>query len=237
MVKKNIVFPSIITLIIILLFFLISCTPQVKTGISSQPSEKAVLPSLHPEISALLNKNKDISNYNYLYDADKTEGYAVYRVGNKLKKVYTEPLKMGSNLFLNSFYLDLEKKTVFGVCDKLGVTCTEQWNKAYPLDFFSQEIADSPRDLAQRVPATARIAGGENVESRATEIIEYINADGKLERLSLDKFYGLPLKQVIYSSADTKGTIVVKHTYTHLAVGQLKESDVALPEGIKIISQ
>ena len=236
MAKKITALLSIITLIIAFLIFLTSCAPTINKTTSSLSSEKATPQVIDPEITALLNKNKEVTNYNYLYDAEKTEGYAVNRVGNKIKKVYTEPLKMGSKLFFNSFYLDLEKKTVFGVCDKLGVTCTEQWNKAYPLDFFSQEIADSPQDLAQRVPATAKIVGGENVESRSTEIIEYINADEKLERLSLDKFYGLPLKQVIYSSADSKSAIVVKHLYTRLAVGQLKESDVALPEGIKIMS-
>ncbi|MBI2666708.1 hypothetical protein HYX13_03795 [Candidatus Woesearchaeota archaeon] len=75
----------------------------------------------------------------------------------------------------------------------------------------------------------------ENVDGRSTEIIEDLNIEGKLERLSLDKFYGLPLKQVIYSSADPKSEMEVKHTYTRLGVGQLKEKDVILPEEVTVV--
>jgi len=238
---------EILVILVISIFLLSACTPaveKVSTSEKSSPAEKkvssgevppVVLPPLDFEIAALLNKNKEATNYNYVYDAEKTQGYAVYRLGNKVKKVYSEPLKMDANIFLNTFYLDLEKKTAFGICDKLGVTCSEQWNKAYPLDFSTQETALSPLDLANAVPITAKIFGGESVDGRSTEIIEYLNAEGKLERLSLDKFYGLPIKQVIYSSADAKSEVEVKHTYTRLAIGQLKESDVSLPEGVEMV--
>ncbi len=222
----------------LLIFLLVACTPQVSETIplpepssgtqwgSIQPSSRVQEPAPNAEIIELLEKNKDATNYHYVYDAEKADGYEVFISGSKVKKVYLDTKPLRGDIFYNTIYLNRETKTAVGICNKPGVTCGAIWNKAFVLDYDKEKISSTPVELLSRV-SNPQEAGSEVLLSRELTIIEFTNADGKKERWSVDDFYGLPSRQAVYSPDDEVEEI---HTFIKLSVGQVREEEVTLPE-------
>lgn len=229
---------KIFLLIGLLIFLLVACTPQVSETIplpepssgtpwgSIQPRSRVQEPAPNAKIIELLEKNKDATNYHYVYDAEKGDGYEVFVLGSKAKKVYLDAKPLRGDIFYNTIYLNRETKTAVGICNKPGVTCGAIWNKAYAVDYELENIAPTPVEILDQV-RNPQEAGSEVLLSRELTIIEFTNADGKKERWSVDDFYGLPSRQVIYS-ADAE--IEESHTFIKLSVGQVQEEEVTLPE-------
>ena len=188
-------------------------------------------PRMNTVMEELVNKNKQATNYNYAFDAQDARGYEVYRIGNKIKKVYTDTVQLRNEVYYNKVYLDLDAQKAIGICDKSGITCSDIWNQAFEIDIEKENIYPSPVEIMNQVNY-AESVGSENFDDRALTIIEYTNPAGNKERLSVDKYYGLPLRQVIY---DADGIIKEKHTFTKIAVGQLQEEDVTLPPQYKVV--
>ena len=228
----------IIVAAVILVLFLISCTSPAPETTSSpeessgtqwgtiQPSSRVKEPAPNADIVALLQRNKDVTNYHYVFDADKVEGYEVFISGSNVKKVYIDAKPLRGDIFYNTIYLNRETKTAVGICNKPGVTCGAIWNKAYIVDYESENIGPTPVEMIDTVRNPQEV-GSEVMLNRDLTIIEFINADGKKERWSLDDFYGLPSRQVIYSSDEE---IEESHTFIKLSVGQVQEEEVRLPE-------
>jgi len=227
--------------LIFLILFLVSCTkeipeaapaPEPSSGTqwgSIQPSSRVKEPAQNAEIMALLEKNKDVTNYHYVFDADNAGGYEVFILGSKIKKAYLEAKPLRGDIFYNTIYLDMETKTAIGLCNKPGVTCGAIWNKAYALDYELENVGPTPAEIIAKVRNPQEV-GSEVLMNRALTIIEYVNSEGNKERLSLDNFYGLPSRQAIYSSAEDGAEIEESHTFTRLSVGQVREEEITLPE-------
>lgn len=227
----------IIVATLILVLFLISCTPKIQQTIPApepssetqwgtiQPSSRVKEPTPNAEIIALLQRNKDATNYHYSFDADKVEGYEVFIFGSNVKKVYVDTKPLRGDVFYNTVYLNRETKTAVGICNKPGVTCGAIWNKAYVVDYESENIAPTPVEMINTARNPQEV-GSEVMLNRDLTIIEFMNSDGKKERWSLDDFYGLPSRQEIYSVDDE---IEESHTFIKLSVGQVREEDVTLP--------
>lgn len=223
--------------IIVLVLFIISCTPEISdttptpTPVDSkwgsiQPSSRVKEPTSNAQIVALLEKNKEATNYHYVFDADKAEGYEIFLLGSKVKKVYTDTRYLRGDIFYDIIYMDKERKTAIGICNKPGTTCSGIWNNAYALEYDTQEGGPTPTDILSQVHNPQEV-GSEVLMNRALTIIEYINPQERRERLSLDNYYGLPSRQVIYGSDDNED-IIESHTFTKLSVGQVEDEDVTL---------
>lgn len=222
---------------IVLFLFLISCTSDVvqdtpalapaesKWG-SIQPRSRVKEPAPNADILALLGRNKDSTNYHYMFDADNAQGYEVFILGAKVKKEYTDTRHLRGDIFYNIIYLDQDARTAFGICTKPGTSCSSAWNKVYVVDYDMENIGTTPIDIVKQVHNPQKV-GSEMLMNRALTIIEYINADEKRERLSLDDYYGLPSRQVIYSADDE---IEESHTFTRLSVGDVDEEDIMLSQ-------
>lgn len=229
---------KIFLLIGLLIFLLVACTPKVsETAPLSEPASGTQWGSIQPrsrveelatnaEIIELLAKNKDAANYHYMFDADKSEGYEVFILGSKVKKVYLDTKPLRGDIFYNTIYLNRETKTAVGICNNPGVSCGAIWNKAYPLDYSKENISPTPVEILSRA-SNPREAGSEVLLNRELTIIEFINVEGKKERWSVDNFYGLPSRQAVYSPDDE---IEESHTFIKLSVGQVREEEVTLPE-------
>ncbi|HLC70643.1 MAG TPA: hypothetical protein VJI32_01460 [Candidatus Nanoarchaeia archaeon] len=228
---------SLVLSSIILVLFIISCTPEIsdttptltpadsKWG-SIQPNSRVKEPAPNAEILSLLEKNKEATNYHYMFDADNADGYEVFILGSKVKKVYTDTRHLRGDIFYNAIYLDQGTRTALGICNKPGTSCSSAWNKVYVVDYDLENIGTTPIDIVTQVHNPQKV-GSEVLMNRALTIIEYINADGNRELLSLDNYYGLPSRQVIYASDDDEN-IEESHTFTRLSVGEVDEEDVTL---------
>ncbi|MBI5133580.1 MAG: hypothetical protein HZA83_02605, partial [Thaumarchaeota archaeon] len=203
--------------------------PNSKPKITIIPPEEKPKPTYEPDVAVLLQKAHAVSSYRYTFDAAKSDTYDYFVNGNKVKKVYLEPVKIRDLIYYNEVYLDLNLKTAVGVCTKGVSSCTTAWKKAYPLSFEKEEVILTPLETIIDVPYSAHVVGEELFDGQETSIVEYINTQGRMVRLWMDQYTGLPLKQVIYSvDADTEKELV-KHTFTRVILG-VKKSEVTFPE-------
>ncbi len=230
--------------VLALLVLLVSCVPtpqetapeqQTVVVVEDEPIQKTVSRrSSQPAASepgdnaltTLLSKNADAQNYYYLFDANKAGGYYVSAYGSKIKKEYSDTIRLNNEFSYNKVFLDTSTKKAIAICDKGGITCRSVWNKAQELPYEMQKIYPSPVDIARGVRSPKKI-GTQVLQERETTIIDYWNGQGMKERLYVDNYYGLPLKQVILGD---DGSILEEHLFTQLSVGHVTEGDVILPQ-------
>ncbi len=228
--------------------FLVACIPppvgapetvSSAEPIASQPRSRTIQPEaptrspattssgIDPEAKALLDKSRGATNYVYLFDASKPGAYYVYVRGNKIKKAYLDEQKLNKEIYYSAVYLDLDMKTAVATCEIPGTLCGSYWKKAYPALFNTEADILTPIELVDQV-SVATLVGTERFENRDLKLIEYTNEDGRRERLGIETYYGLPMKQIVYRSSEEE-EILTQHTFTKLSVGQVKASDVTMP--------
>jgi len=226
--------------VLVLVLFLISCAPTapeqptapapkpVLTEPSTETVDKVPEQKLSPAVEQLVSKNHDTTNYKFLLDAFDTNSYEVSVKENKVKKVYTNPVKYQRDKFYTTVYLDLTARTAVATCEEPGVLCESIWGKYMQLNFNDQQLSLTPLTVIENIGNDATIVGTENFENRAATIIEYTNDAGMTERVSIDTYYGLPLRQEIYSQQGDERVLQQKHTFTRQAVGSVKNAEVTL---------
>lgn len=229
---------------VLMMLFLVSCTPSISQNNpasapssgtqwgSIQPSSRVKVPTANSksstEIQDLIDKNQNATNYYYyFFDSVHGQGYIVSAVGSKVKKVYDDSFHLRGDIFYTTVYLDTTAQTAFAACDQVISSCSPSWKKAYPVDYDMYKIGPTPVQIIQQVHDPQKV-GSEVMLNRDLTLIEYINPFGKTETLSIDNYYGLPSRQIVYSIAEDE-EIEQSNTFTKLSVGQLKEKDVTLP--------
>ena len=178
------------------------------------------------DVKTLLAKSKGITNYYYLYDNEDIESYEILVKDSRMKKVYVTPVKLSGETFYDEVYLDSSKKTAIAICTKTSVLCDSSRGKAYSLNYENQLPKIDPVNLINQVK-TAQKVGTQVIDNRQTTVLEYINVDGKREKLFVDDFYGIPLQQIIYENEEDE--ILEKHLFAKLSVGNVKENEITMP--------
>ena len=228
---KNIIMVAFIFLLIV------SCTPAAERSVAvkTAPAEMPVAQPIQPaqqmsaEVKSLIDKTKEITNYMYFFDASEVGSYEVWRKDNLVKKVYSEPVKLGKESYYNEVYLDMDKGTAIGICTDAGVLCSPVWKKSFVLDYNRELPAVDPVTLVEQVSYAEKV-GTERVETRATTIIREDSTDKKV-KLWLDDYYGFPLREVVYKVVGDQEVVLEKHTFSKVQVGQVKTADVTMPTG------
>jgi len=196
------------------------------------------------EVAELIEKNKGASNYRYTINANSRNQYdnfnhdyfyEVYFKDDKIKKIYNEPVKLKLDIFYNIVYLDLEDEVAYGVCDGTTVLCDGLDKKAYDVGYNKENVVLDPLFLLDKITYAAKIVGSETLNGRKATILEYVNKQGTKERLSVDTYYGLPLKQVVYELDDDEEVVVKRNDFNIINVGGVKNADVNLPEEYEIV--
>lgn len=227
-----------VLLILCLAVLLVSCTQnqgsptktaaRTTSGDSSTPPQ--VIESVQqssPEVQDLLEKSIGLTNYKYLFDASETDSYELWRKDGLLKKVYSDPVKLGKEDFYNEVYLDMDTKTAIGICTEAGVLCGPVWKVSFTLNYDYELPSPDPVELVEAIGYAER-TGTERVESRSTTIV---NLPEEKQRFWLDDYYGFPLKYVRYELRGDVEQVLEKHTFSKVQVNQVKTSDVTMPTG------
>lgn len=240
----------LIVLLVIMLVSLTACSKVQEEPEKINPPrqlEPEPLPSttpapaaekkLAPAVQALVDKGKAITNYKYTFDSGLFgPSYEVYVRGNLVKKILADTVKLDQDIFYNEVYMDLTARTATAICSKSGsVSCQSHYNEAFTVPYTTERPAFFPVDLFARINTDAKIVGKERFDNRDTTIIEYTNVDGKKERLWIENYYGLPVRQEIYASSETS-EVLEKHTFTQINVGNVLTADVTVPEQYKLVS-
>jgi len=204
--------------------------PNSKPKITIIPPKEKPKPQYDPIVNELIEKTKKIDTYRYTFDASKGGTYDYYINGQKTKKVYLVPIKLNGDINYNEVYLDDGLQDAVVVCTKGVSSCTYAWKKAYAVKYENEKVELTPLSVVANIPYSAQKVGEEVVDNQETSIIEYINGQGKKERLWMDHYTGLPLKQVIYSVDTENGDKeLLKHTFTRIILG-VKKVDVTFPK-------
>jgi hypothetical protein len=200
-----------------------------------------IQPSLNSQIQELVDKNADSTNYYYKHvGSHVNEGgsvisekaYIAHINGNKAKLEYTETRKFGGDFFYNEVYLNTETKEAIGVCTRYGVSCQEIYETGRTIDYENVVIGLTPLSVLKSITADASVVGDEKIDGRETTIIEFMNHEGHIERVSIDNFYELPVRRIVYRMVDDERVEVRKDSFPKLRVGGVKNVDITLPDNI-----
>jgi len=193
---------------------------------------KDVLPEHDADVKALMEKSEDSNNYQYNYDGSimasngifyPEESVGVFIKGEKVRKTYLAPIKIDGAHYSDIYLIDGK---AFGICSTKSVLCEEE-GMAKELRYASQELKMTPLDLIQNVPYNTKVVGTETFDGRKLVILAY-KEDNQVVKLSVDQYYGLPAKKIVYEINNGEEVIVEKHYFRDLAVGNVKNADVSL---------
>ena len=227
--------------VILTLMLIISCTNSINMSEqperSTQPEITVDFPSSiespaqqdtsspkQPQTSQnLLDKGQMTTNYHYVFDEFDPQGYEVSIAGDKVKKVYFDPVLLRRDIFYTTVYFNFNSSEIIVTCEKPSIACGPHWKEAFRLLQKKEHIYTTPAEILKQVHSP-NVTGSETFDNRALTIIEYTNKAGQRERLSVDQFSGLPVRQRIYTGMEQP----VMHTFTKIQVEQVKESQVTV---------
>jgi len=251
--------------LILILFLIIACTPpdeptlfdkekNNQLPISNQISEiveNTPVPNIieesqvYPdEITELIERSTNLESYHYFFSSSKMnqfesyqagESYQAYVKGNKIKKIYSEPVKLDSDTHYNEVYLDSKKETALVTCNSRTVLCDGNRLKAYSLDYAAVKINLNPLEIIKKLPKDVKKIGTEAIDNRQAAVLEYVNADGNKEKLYLDTYSGFPLKQESFIQDDDEDILFQKNNFDLKGINNVKNSDMILPDNHVIV--
>jgi hypothetical protein len=245
-------------LVVLLSFILLSCVPNEVDDITlpepeESPEEEVLPPSLteeviepqnnilqkdlSPAIAELIAKTQGLKNYQYNYlprarnnNQQMVDGkiFEVLIRDHLIKKIYPTPQNFEAGWFYDTVYLDTVKETAVGVCSNdQSVLCEGILTQAYTLSFDAEKLTITPLELVGALDTATEVTSVV-INNRKALVIEYTNKHGQIERLSLDTYYGIPLKQEIFITEDSK-VAIVSNSFSRPVLNNVKSSDVTLP--------
>ncbi|MBI4983740.1 hypothetical protein HZC32_03790 [Candidatus Woesearchaeota archaeon] len=228
-------------------------TPSAGNGVTGavvvedKPIPIFIEPIYHPLIKGLLDKSKAIHNYKYTFKSVslnkngilvEDDSYDALIKYNKVKIVHPDQLPLRDDIFYDVAYLNTDTKEAWAVCSVPNVMCRGEWKKAYKIDYNYEKWGPTPLDLIENLDPRATVRGQRLFENRQTTVVESKNADGTIQRLYIDNYYGLPLRQFIFKLSDDNEEITqVEHIFYRLAAGSgtVKNSEVNIPEDFELV--
>ena len=233
----------LIAAICILVVFILGCASPVETKPSDtapiQVSSDVVVPapvanepvqsiveSMSSDVAALLAQREKVVSLKTSVDDGVPGSYTLIVRGDKLKKIYSVPQSYNKETLVTTVYIDRSAKTAVGICDVVFACTREREGKGRSL-IYESENPTTPLDIINRVTATKKV-GEEKFDNRQTFLLEHILPGGKRERLWVEKFFGVPLQQRVFSG----DTLTEKHTFTLTSFNGVLVEDVSLPTSI-----
>ncbi|MBI2669373.1 hypothetical protein HYX14_06040 [Candidatus Woesearchaeota archaeon] len=191
-------------------------------------------PPLPKDIAYIVEKGLAVTSYQYEFDNSKPDTYEVYLRDTKFRKVYRDTMRFKEGVYYNEVYVNPSQKQAVGVCTKLGTTCGPIWNKAFKVSYEKEGELLTPQDVLRLIRPDVKKVGDQLFDNQRTLILQYINAQGKKERVWVDAYNNLPLKQEIFASGDPEEESIKEvHTFTRAIIG-VRKSDVTLPENFQL---
>lgn len=200
---------------------------------------------LPTEIQDLLQKSADTTNYQYFFkrlikdqngNMVETASYTVAIKSSQIKKSYLEPQKLTKSQYYDTVYFNTDQKTALAVCVALRTLCDDSRNNATKIDYTTETIDALPLDLLKRIPETAKKISEETINNRRAMVIEYTNAQGLIERLAVDTYSGIPLRQEIFTLNLDEMELQQRNTFDLKGENIVKNADVTLPAEYTVVS-
>ncbi len=187
------------------------------------------------DVLAVISKGKVKDNYKYRYSSSflnkngqyqQRQGFIVSIKGSKIKKEYSDLQKPDVSTSYDAVFLDPDAKTAYAICSLTEAKCGESYMKRYVLSYEDEKLAITPLEVLSMIGYDAYLKGTEVYEDRKAYVLYHTNAQGNKEKLLIDKFYGIPLKQEIYKQEGDEEKKIEENSFVIMTVGGVKDSDV-----------
>jgi hypothetical protein len=221
---------------------------SITGSVVAVPVEEDTLANIRvQELKALGQK---VNSYKYNYKSiyhDNEDGllvqeksYTAIISGNLVRKSYGNSIKFNKDFSYFDAYLDTSKKVAYGTCAKATITCTsEHYHKAYQIDYYKEELDVTPIELISKLDDDAKVIGERDYNNRKVTMVDSKRLEGNYQRLYVDNFYGLPLKQIIFIYNANNEEVVLRERYFDLIAagpGSVKLSEVIIPSEFTIMN-
>ncbi|GEM_PF-3961111 len=125
--------------------------------------------------------------------------------------------------YFDTVYLDMAAKTGLAYCESRHESrCLDQ-NREFIVD-YNDFIIKTPYEWVKEVPFDAVWTGGEQIDNRAAEVVEYDRPDGTTVRIKIDAYAGLP-REVWIFRGDVENTLE-RYAFRDFSINSVKGSDV-----------
>ena len=255
----------IISLILMLSLFLIACSNQDQTlaempvadnvkevtpsseanGIAEAATSEEPIINLDEETINLIEKGKEYTNFDYLYEVSnrnqygsyiQDRSYHLYYLKGQIKKTYSEAIKVGQNFQYTEVYFSENDADALVTCALNILSCEDYRNQGYKINAAVEKLKVTPITVLDNIPLSAEKGGAnENIDNRKTIILTY-PVGNNFERVFLDSYYGLPLKMETYTYDVDEIVVLKTEKFSKLSVNGVKIAMLTLPEGYTILN-
>lgn len=189
------------------------------------------------DLAEFIDKTEDIDNYEFEFAKSVRTNTGYYTpeprfdvmiVGNKIRKTFVVPQQASDGSFYDNVYMDLDTGKAHTTCKSSTVLCDDSRLVVKEATLSGHLLEITPLELIQNIPAQAEESTREFFDGRSLIVYEYTNDLGRVERLSVDKYYGLPLKWNVYEKDDDRLVAIKKFTFKDVSVGNVKNSEVTV---------
>src|SRR3989344_3624177 len=185
---------------------------------------------LPSDVVTLLKKGQEkLKNIQYEHRRfpDNQELHIISILGDKMVYVLPESQAFMKDEYFDTVYLDIPTGTAVAYCEHKGDQKCPEPNKAFrDIDFFiGMVLYDDWVDKI--IDGTNYIKRDqETLFDRKVDVFD-VDINGVTHRISVDQFYGVPLKIEKYPDSDVDGSRPAEeYTYRIISVGKLGSADM-----------
>ena len=172
-----------------------------------------------PEFLQLIENTKLVKNYRYGYELP-TEVIQVFVRGADAKLSYGD-VKTYQGFTYNNVLRYGSNQTAILFCYQ---ACPRTTAKAVTIEDFP--MPPTPLDVLKSLKSV-RITGRENIDGKASVVLESPLADGNVRKVKVWEFYGMPMVDEVWSSDKT--TMISRTRYSAMIVNTVSSDEFTLP--------
>ncbi|MBD3310541.1 hypothetical protein GF351_04940 [Candidatus Woesearchaeota archaeon] len=203
---------------------------DVVTTTEEDEDKQEEAPQMSEELQELLSGLDKVKSYHYAYQSGTPEAKKYYVKGDKILVELMEKKRWKSGEFYNKVLLDLDDKTAHGFCTDRDICNDEQRSIAKKVSFSEYMPDILPKEYAESI-THGDIVGTENIENRPATIVEFEDDSGNTVDVSINNYYGMPMRIVTETPTGTKKEIM----FTEMGWNSVDDSDVEFPKEIMTI--
>lgn len=172
-----------------------------------------------PEFIQLIKNTELIKNYGYDYDLG-TQVIRIFIRGSDAK-IYYKSLRSYNGFAYDNLLRYGSNQTAIIYCFE---SCTRTTAKAVSIEDFP--VPQTPLDLIKSLKSV-KVVGTPNVEGKASMILESPLPDGSIRRITVWKFYGIPLVEEVWNADKTE--LINRTRFSNMQVNTISKDEFSLP--------
>jgi uncharacterized protein (DUF1697 family) len=171
---------------------------------------------LNDQLVEVLDKNKEIDNYEYMYSTGNIYIETWIRE-NTIKQRLTKTSRSHFDTVNDIILLDTDTKTAHAYCSR--DICDEE-KVARSTDYYKYRI-ETPLEFAEKIKLDAETVHEERIDNRDVLVVKYTDDDGAEVKVWVIMYYGVPTRV-----ETTKDGSTVRLDYSGMAFNSVSDKDL-----------